>query len=101
MRKKGSNTDKNCWKLKVINQNQVIFGGEYKTLREVANECGFTYNQIVEISSGRKKQKLGRFDTKYELIKIVGKLNNTEEEPKEESEVLSSEEEDLNSDKSL
>mgnify|MGYP003111900785 CR=1 FL=1 len=99
MRRKGSTTDKNCWKLNVLNQNEIIFSGEYKTLKEIANECGFTYNQVVEISSGRKKQKLGRFDTKYELIKMSGKLNKEEEEPKEQTE--SEEETDLNSDKSL
>tara|TARA_R100000231_G_scaffold94253_1_gene70766 strand:+ start:1317 stop:1622 length:306 start_codon:yes stop_codon:yes gene_type:complete len=70
MRSKGSKTNINCWKLEVYNQNNIIFENEYKTLNEIANEIGFTYNQVVEISSGRKKQPTGRFDTSYKFIKL-------------------------------
>ena len=83
MRKKGCSTCKDCWELKVINQNEVIFQGKYKTLKEVANECGMTYNQIAEISTGRKKPKLGRFDTQYQLTKLSEKLNKEDEELQE------------------
>ena len=78
MRRKGCSTSKECWNLKVINQNEIIFERNYKTLKEVANECGMTYNQVVEISTGRKKQKLGRFDTQYQLTKLSEKLNKEE-----------------------
>ena len=70
MRVKGSKTNVNCWKIEVVNQNNIIFEGEYTTLKAVANELGFSYNQVVEISSGRKKQSKGRFDTFYKFIKI-------------------------------
>ena len=88
MRNIGSKTLKNCWKLQVVNQNNIIFENEYKTLKEVALECGKSYNQIVELSSGRKKQPSGRFDTQYNLIKMSGKLNSVADE------VIESEEEE-------
>ncbi len=89
MRSKGSKTNIKCWKLEVVNQNNIIYEGEYKTLYEVANELGFTYHQVVELSSGRKKQPSGRFDTNYRFIKInkkicAEKLNEEVEETKDE-----------------
>jgi len=70
MRSKGSKTEVLCWRLEVVNQNEIIYTNEYKTLNEVATELGITYNQVVEMSSGRKKQLKGRFDTTYRFIKI-------------------------------
>ena len=87
MRSKGSKTNIKCWKLEVVNQNNIIYENEYSTLNEVANELGLTYNQIVELSSGRKKQPSGRFDTYYRFIKLnkpAEKLNNDEETSKED-----------------
>ena len=55
MRKTGSKTLSKCWKLEVMNQNASLFTGEYSTLKEISNELGMSYNQIVELSSGRKK----------------------------------------------
>ena len=78
MRKKGSNTLKICWRCEVINQNQVLFSGEFATLKQIAHELGLTYSQVVELSSGRKKDSKGRYDTNYRLIKIAEKLNNEE-----------------------
>lgn len=84
MRKKGSNTLKLCWDCEVLNQNDTIFKGQYSTLKEIANELGLTYSQVVELSSGRKKDNKGRFDTNYRFTRInndAEKLNkDTEEE---------------------
>ena len=79
MRLKGSKTTINCWRLEVYNQNNIIFENEYRTLNEIANEIGFSYNQVVEISSGRKKQPSGRFDTTYKFIKLNKKECNEEQ----------------------
>ena len=76
MRTKGSKTKVDCWNLKVHNCDNCIYEKDYKTLKEMASDCGFTYNQMVEMSSGRKKIKCGRFDTKYEINKMSGKLNS-------------------------
>ena len=87
MRSKGSKTNVKCWKLEVINQNNIIYENEYSTLNEISNELGMTYNQIVELSSGRKKQPGGRFDTSYRFIKLnkkAEKLNQDVEENKDE-----------------
>lgn len=92
MRKKGSTTTAKCWKLEVINQNEVIYTGDYTTLKEIANELGLTYNQVVELSSGRKKQPSGRYDTNYKFSKI-GKIKQSPEEVKEEEKICESEEE--------
>ena len=85
MRKKGDATKINCWKCEVMNQNDVIYHNEYKTLSEVANDLGLSYSHITEISAGRRKQPSGRFDTTYILsrIKIAEKLNKDDEEVQE------------------
>ena len=62
MRKKGSNTLKKCWKCQVINQNETIYENEYSTLKQIANDLGLSYSQVVELSSGRKKDSKGRVD---------------------------------------
>ena len=87
MRKKGSITKIKCWRIDVVNQNENIYSNEYSTLKEASLDLGLTYNQIVEMSSNRKKKLKGRFDTNYNFIKINKK------ECEEEIEVLSSEEE--------
>lgn len=84
MRKKGCKTEKSCWKLEVVNQNSVIFCGEYSTLNEIANELGYTYNQVVEISNGRKKQPSGRYDTNYRFTKLSKILNKDDQQKIEE-----------------
>ena len=88
MRKKGSTTLKLCWKCEVINQNEIVFQNEYATLKQVANELGLTYSQVVELSSGRKKDNKGRYDTNYRFTRIInsaGKLNEMIDEVKEDS----------------
>ena len=83
MRKKGSNTLKLCWECEVLNQNETIFKGQFATLKEIANELGLSYSQVVELSSGRKKDNKGRYDTNYRLKRInnsAEKLNNETEE---------------------
>ncbi len=92
MRSKGSKTEVLCWRLEVVNQNEIIYTNEYKTLNEVATELGITYNQVVEMSSGRKKQLKGRFDTSYRFIKINKKKC---QEEKEVSEKLNTETSEL------
>ena len=89
MRKKGSTTLKLCWKCEVINQNEIVFQNEYATLKQVANELGLTYSQVVELSSGRKRDNKGRYDTNYRftrLDKTAEKLNEIIDEVKEDSE---------------
>ena len=79
MRKKGSNTLKLCWDCEVLNQNEIVFKGQFSTLKEIANELGLSYSQVVELSSGRKKDNKGRYDTNYRLKRInhpAEKLND-------------------------
>ena len=85
MRKLGSATKSKCWKLEVVNQNEIIFEDEYPTLKDISNHLGITYNQVVELSSGRKKQPSGRYDTSYRFIKI-GKIKQSVEEIKDNEE---------------
>jgi hypothetical protein len=82
MRKKGSNTLKLCWRCEVVNQNETIYSNEYATLKQIANDLGLTYSQVVELSAGRKKDSKGRYDTNYRFTRInnAEKLNETEEE---------------------
>jgi len=89
MRKEGCKTIAKCWIVEVFNQNETIFKGEFSTLKEIANELGLSYSQIVEISAERKKQPTGRYDTSYKLTKIKNgvKLNNAEKLNEIEEEV--------------
>ena len=70
MRKEGNKTQKICWNLKIKNNEVIIFEKEYKTLKEMPEDLGLTYNRIVELSTGRKKQKGGKYDSVYMFEKI-------------------------------
>jgi hypothetical protein len=70
MRNKGSKTCAKCWRLEVINQDNNLFAGEYSTLKEIGDELGLSYNQVVEMSSGRKKQATGKYDTTYRFTRL-------------------------------
>jgi len=96
MRKKGCKTNAICWKLEVVNQNEIIFENEYSTLSEIAGDLGLTYNQVVELSSGRKKQAEGRFDTYYRFKKIKNNKKDIEKEEEEEDKEEDDFEDDLN-----
>ena len=95
MRKKGSATLKLCWKCEVINQNETIYQNDYATLKQIANDLGLTYSQVVELSSGRKKDNKGRYDTNYRFTRIdtsAEKLNNQETEEENPNLVYESDE---------
>ena len=79
MRKKGCSTKVDCWDLKVHNCDKCIHQQKYKTLKDMADDLGYSYNQMVEMSSGRKKKGKGKYDTQYEIIKLSGKLNKDDE----------------------
>ena len=70
MRKKGSTTLKLCWKCEVINQNEIVYENQYATLKQIANDLGLSYSQVVELSSGRKKDNKRRYDTNYRFTRI-------------------------------
>ena len=90
MRKKGSATLKKCWKCEVLNQNETIYHNEYATLKQIANDLGLSYSQVVELSSGRKKDSKGRYDTNYRFTRI----NNTAEKLNEDIDNLKDESDD-------
>ena len=90
MRKKGSATLKKCWKCEVLNQNETIYHNEYATLKQIANDLGLSYSQVVELSSGRKKDNKGRYDTNYRFTRI----NNTAEKLNEDIDNLKDESDD-------
>lgn len=90
MRKSGAKTEKLCWNLKVINNENVIFEKDYPTLKNVGNDIGFKYNRVVELATGRKKQQEGKFDSKYIFTKI-NKKECTEEHKTPTIEVLTPE----------
>ena len=81
MRTKGSKTNKNCWNCKVLTNSEgaILFDGDFKTLKEVSEELGLSYNQVVELSSGRKKQPTGKYDTNYKIEKIKSEPSELKE----------------------
>tara|TARA_R110000823_G_scaffold196726_2_gene328019 strand:- start:942 stop:1157 length:216 start_codon:yes stop_codon:yes gene_type:complete len=70
MRKDGSTTKKICWKLQIKNDDNIIFEKEYTTLKAMPEDLGITYNRVVELATGRKKQKGGKYDSIYVFEKI-------------------------------
>ena len=70
MRKSGDTTNKICWNLSIFNNDKEIFNRDFKTLKDISNELGLSYNIVSEMSLGRKKNKKGKFDTKYFFTRI-------------------------------
>tara|TARA_R110000803_G_scaffold11657_1_gene34676 strand:- start:5751 stop:6002 length:252 start_codon:yes stop_codon:yes gene_type:complete len=63
-----------------MNGGQVIHEDKYKTLKEMASDIGYSYNQVVELSSGRRKKHSGKYDSTYLINKIVNKKLSQEGE---------------------
>jgi hypothetical protein len=86
MRNKGSKTCAKCWRLDVVNQGNNLFSGEFSTLTEIGQELGLSYHQVVEMSSGRKKPRIGKYDTSYRFTRLsptAEKLNEDNTKPQE------------------
>jgi hypothetical protein len=57
-RKHGATTEKNCYCCEVsINDTLLMPMREFKTLKDIAEDLGMTYNQIADISCGRVVKK--------------------------------------------
>ena len=82
MRKSGSSTKKECWNLKIVNNEVVLFDKNYPSLKLIGEDIGYKYNRVVELSIGRKKQQSGIYDSQYIFTKINSK--GCEEEHKSE-----------------
>tara|TARA_R110001599_G_scaffold13713_1_gene61260 strand:- start:7444 stop:7662 length:219 start_codon:yes stop_codon:yes gene_type:complete len=70
MRTLGANTNKMCWKCKVIANNQILMEEDFTSLSKIGEKLGFTRNVVNEIANGRRKQRKGLFDTQYVISKI-------------------------------
>lgn len=70
MRTAGSKTLKNCFNLSIVVNNQEIYNNDFKTLKEISEELGFTYNKVIEIKRNRRKQLTGRYEPQYYINKI-------------------------------
>jgi len=90
MRTKGAITKKECFNCKVICNGEILQDRNYITLKDVAKDLGMTYNQVVEITRGRKKIGKGKYDVKYDISKIkqnketIEKIKDLEDEIKNE-----------------
>tara|TARA_R110002020_G_scaffold83357_1_gene206479 strand:+ start:1054 stop:1305 length:252 start_codon:yes stop_codon:yes gene_type:complete len=70
MRNTGSKTKAKCWKCQITTNGIEVLNDDYATLQEIAEELGYTYNQVVEISNKRKKSMNGKYDTQYHIERI-------------------------------
>ena len=73
MRTKGAKTIKNCWLVNITQGDIVLHNGEYKTLKDAADDLGLSYSQICELGpNGRNKKKSIRFKfmPKIEITKL-------------------------------
>tara|TARA_A100000171_G_scaffold37544_1_gene36591 strand:- start:4849 stop:5070 length:222 start_codon:yes stop_codon:yes gene_type:complete len=71
MRKIGDITQKICWKLQISVNNNIVYENEYSTLKDIAEELGYSYNIVSEMVMGRKKNRKGKYDTQYSIKKIA------------------------------
>ena len=86
MRKSGAKTEKLCWNLKVINNENILLDKDYPSLKVIGDDLGFKYNRVVELATGRKKQNEGLYDSKYIFTKLNKK--DDENEPLPEGDAL-------------
>tara|TARA_R100001086_G_scaffold6918_1_gene4161 strand:+ start:1072 stop:1293 length:222 start_codon:yes stop_codon:yes gene_type:complete len=70
MRKIGDITQKICWKLEITVNDNIVYENEYSTLRDIAQELGYSYNVVSEMVMGRKKNRKGKYDTQYSIKKL-------------------------------
>ena len=70
MRKIGDITQKICWKLQIVVNDNIIYEQKYSTLKDIANELGYSYNVVSEMVMGRKKNRQGKYDTQYYIKKL-------------------------------
>ena len=87
MRKSGASTKKECWNLKIVNNNNVLFDKNYPSLKLIGEDIGYKYNRVVELSIGRKKQQSGVYDSQYIFTKINNKVCEEEHKPPSAEEV--------------
>ena len=81
MRKSGANTRKKCWKLIIINyRNEVLLSKDYSTMREIADELGYSYNIVNDMFNQRSRGRMGRYDNKYEIIKLGQDIDVSKQE---------------------
>ena len=70
MRNNGDKTKKECWNLKIVNNDAVLFDKNYTSLKVFGEDIGYKYNRVVELSIGRKKQASGKYDSQYIFTKL-------------------------------
>ena len=70
MRKSGDITNKICWKLIIKCNDSIMLEKEFKTLKSISEELGYSYNVISEMALGRKKKRGGKYDTQYLFKKL-------------------------------
>ena len=46
----------NCFKCIIKLHDEIIHDKEYKTLKDISEDIGLTYNMVADISCNRKKQ---------------------------------------------
>ena len=71
MRKIGDITQKICWKLQIVVNDNIIYEQKYSTLKDIAEELGYSYNIVSEMVMGRKKNRKGKYDTQYSIKKLT------------------------------
>ena len=91
MRTKGAITKKECFNCKVVCNDEILQDRNYITLKDVAEDLGMTYNQVVEITRNRKKMGKGKYDTQY-LISNLNKKNIGKIKQKEDFNLILKEE---------
>ena len=79
MRTNGATTQKECYNLSIELKGEETFNKNFKTLKDISNELGLSYNRVVEMKRGRKKQNKGKYEPQYFIARITDKIEKDKE----------------------
>ncbi len=78
MRTTKSTTQKDIWNVRMILDGNETYNKNFKTMTEIAEDLGMSYNQVSDLKCKRSKRKQIRFKFSPEII--FTRLSQTQKE---------------------
>lgn len=80
MRKTNSKTKKDIWECKVVScEGNILIEGQYKTIQEIADVLGLSYNQTRDYKQGGRCKKIGS-KFKFQPQITIKRIGQTQKE---------------------
>tara|TARA_R110000868_G_scaffold184747_2_gene426392 strand:- start:156 stop:509 length:354 start_codon:yes stop_codon:yes gene_type:complete len=67
-RTKGSKTKKKCWRIKVVQGDEIVYQKEYTTLQEASLDLDMSYCQLFELAPNGRSKKVKKHKFAPEII---------------------------------